>query len=237
MRSATRRNAGGSATSSESSRERHGVDDPVDDVEERERGRKDASRHPVHAPGLLLARRIEAKRRYSSLETRPAWTSGLVSVSVSVLQPNVSAWSERQNFVLDFDRQGRNIGLVRDLGLKGSVSVLISVRKVCSRLTSLMGKRLGETLGPRAGPSACPLGRQRAAADACPDRSPQRRSTHHRTPHVSVAVVRCSTRSTQPCIPPGSLNRVPASAEVKAGMSPLSDPIWHVSSRIAVWQC
>ena len=28
-------------------------------------------------------------------------------------------------------------------------------------------------------------------------------------------------RSTQPCIPPGSLNRVPASAEVKAGMSPL----------------
>ena len=30
------------------------------------------------------------------------------------------------------------------------------------------------------------------------------------------------TRSTQPCIPPGSLNRVPASAGVKAGMSPLS---------------
>ena len=29
------------------------------------------------------------------------------------------------------------------------------------------------------------------------------------------------TRSTQPCIPPGLLNRVPASAEVKAGMSPL----------------
>jgi len=28
-------------------------------------------------------------------------------------------------------------------------------------------------------------------------------------------------RSTQPCIPPGSLNRVPASAEVMAGMSPL----------------
>jgi len=26
------------------------------------------------------------------------------------------------------------------------------------------------------------------------------------------------TRSTQPCIPPGSLNRVPASAEVKAGI-------------------
>ena len=30
-----------------------------------------------------------------------------------------------------------------------------------------------------------------------------------------------ATRSTQPCIPPGSLNRVPASAGVKAGMSPL----------------
>jgi len=40
------------------------------------------------------------------------------------------------------------------------------------------------------------------------------------------------TSSTQPCIPPGSLNRVPASAGVKAGMSPLpGDPIWHVSSR------
>ena len=26
---------------------------------------------------------------------------------------------------------------------------------------------------------------------------------------------------TQPCIPPGSLNRVPASAGVRAGMSPL----------------
>ena len=29
------------------------------------------------------------------------------------------------------------------------------------------------------------------------------------------------TRSTQPCTPPGSLNRVPASAGVKAGVSPL----------------
>jgi len=29
------------------------------------------------------------------------------------------------------------------------------------------------------------------------------------------------TRSTQPCIPPGSLNRVPALAGVKAGMSPV----------------
>jgi len=33
--------------------------------------------------------------------------------------------------------------------------------------------------------------------------------------------VRFRTRSTQPCIPPGSLNRVPASAGVRAGMSPL----------------
>ena len=31
------------------------------------------------------------------------------------------------------------------------------------------------------------------------------------------------SRSTQPCIPPESLNRVPASAGVKAGMSPLPD--------------
>ena len=31
----------------------------------------------------------------------------------------------------------------------------------------------------------------------------------------------CTSRSTQPCIPPGSLNRVPASAGVKARMSPL----------------
>ena len=44
------------------------------------------------------------------------------------------------------------------------------------------------------------------------------------------------TRSTQPCIPPGSLNRV-ASAGLRAGMSPLPggkatlcDPMWHVSS-------
>jgi len=29
------------------------------------------------------------------------------------------------------------------------------------------------------------------------------------------------SRSTQPCIPPGSLNRVPASAGVRPGMSPL----------------
>jgi len=36
--------------------------------------------------------------------------------------------------------------------------------------------------------------------------------------HVASAL---SSRSTQPCIPPGSLNRVPASAGVRAGISPL----------------
>ena len=33
--------------------------------------------------------------------------------------------------------------------------------------------------------------------------------------------MRIAHRATQPCIPPGSLNRVPASAGVRAGMSPL----------------
>ena len=42
------------------------------------------------------------------------------------------------------------------------------------------------------------------------------------------------TRPIQPCIPPGLLNRVPASAGVRAGMSPLPqvtrcDLKWHVS--------
>ena len=43
------------------------------------------------------------------------------------------------------------------------------------------------------------------------------------------------TRSTQPCIPSGSLNRVPAlnGRGIKSGMSPLrvADPTWHVRSR------
>jgi len=45
-----------------------------------------------------------------------------------------------------------------------------------------------------------------------------------------------STKSTQPCIPPGSLNRVSASAGGKGGIHTsvgwqvtLCDPIWHVS--------
>ena len=37
----------------------------------------------------------------------------------------------------------------------------------------------------------------------------------------TISVCNQPTRSTQPCIPPGSLNRVPASAGVKAGMSPV----------------
>ena len=39
--------------------------------------------------------------------------------------------------------------------------------------------------------------------------------------NVVNGITACDTRLTQPCIPPGSLNRVPASAGVKAGMSPL----------------
>ena len=48
-------------------------------------------------------------------------------------------------------------------------------------------------------------------------------------------------RSTQPCIPPGSLNRVSASAGGKGGnvtsagwQVTLCDPMWHVSSRSGV---
>ena len=42
------------------------------------------------------------------------------------------------------------------------------------------------------------------------------------SPSVNMSTWRLLyTRPTQPCIPPGSLNRVPASAGVRAGMSPL----------------
>ena len=50
-------------------------------------------------------------------------------------------------------------------------------------------------------------------------------------------------RSTQPCIPPGSLNRVPVSAGVKAGMLPLLGGRYHsvilygMWVPAAVWQC
>ena len=37
----------------------------------------------------------------------------------------------------------------------------------------------------------------------------------------TISVCNQPTRLTQPCIPPGSLNQVRASAGVKAGMSPL----------------
>ena len=40
-----------------------------------------------------------------------------------------------------------------------------------------------------------------------------------RTPFLSSPLMH--TRSAEPCIPPGSLNRVPASAGVRVGMSPL----------------
>jgi len=37
----------------------------------------------------------------------------------------------------------------------------------------------------------------------------------------TISICNKPSRSTQPCISPGSLNRVPVSAGVKAGMSPL----------------
>jgi len=57
----------------------------------------------------------------------------------------------------------------------------------------------------------------------------------------TISVCNNPTRSTQPCFPPGSLNRVPASNGVKAEMSALSggkcSPIRRVAcSPVAVWQ-
>ena len=61
---------------------------------------------------------------------------------------------------------------------------------------------------------------------------------------VIVSVCNKPTRSTQPCIPPGSFNRVPASAQVRAGnvtsarwQVTLCDPMWHMCSRsgVATW--
>ena len=49
---------------------------------------------------------------------------------------------------------------------------------------------------------------------------------------------RVTTRLTQPCIPPGSLNRVPASAGVTAGKSPLpGSRSAEVISRSAIPVC
>jgi len=39
--------------------------------------------------------------------------------------------------------------------------------------------------------------------------------------HGTLTLLHATTAPTQPCIPPGSLHRPPASAGVKAGMSPL----------------
>jgi len=57
----------------------------------------------------------------------------------------------------------------------------------------------------------------------------------------TISVCNQPTRSTQPCIPPGSLNRVPVSAGGKGGnvtsvgwQVTLCDPIWPVSSRSGV---
>ena len=55
---------------------------------------------------------------------------------------------------------------------------------------------------------------------------------------IPTSVCNKPTRSTQPCIAPGSLNRVPASALVRTGMSHLpGDPTWHVSSRSGEASC
>ena len=45
---------------------------------------------------------------------------------------------------------------------------------------------------------------------------------------------RTTTRSTQPCISPGSLNRVPASAAVRAEMSPLHSPLPRICFRFLI---
>ena len=43
----------------------------------------------------------------------------------------------------------------------------------------------------------------------------------------TISVCKKPTRSTQPCIPPRLLNRVPASTKVKVGISPLSGGRQH----------
>jgi len=51
----------------------------------------------------------------------------------------------------------------------------------------------------------------------------------------AISVCNKPTGSTQPCIPPGSLNWVPASAGVKAGMSPLSGGRQHCVILYGMW--
>ena len=48
-------------------------------------------------------------------------------------------------------------------------------------------------------------------------------ATHHTAGACLLLLSVGCLRSTQPCIPPGSLNRVPVSAGVRAGMSPPPD--------------
>ena len=66
--------------------------------------------------------------------------------------------------------------------------------------------------------------RHRCCSDIVCRRCPRWSQTRAQTTHTSTThrhTYTHSPRSTQPCIPPGSLNRVPASAGVTAGMSPL----------------
>jgi len=51
----------------------------------------------------------------------------------------------------------------------------------------------------------------------------------------TISVCNKPTRSTQSCIPPGSLNRVPASAGVRAGMSPLPGGREHCVIPCGMW--
>ena len=58
---------------------------------------------------------------------------------------------------------------------------------------------------------------------------------------LPVLLMTSCLHTTQPCIPPGSLNRVPVSAGGKGGnvtsagwQVTLCDPMWHVSSRSGV---
>jgi len=59
----------------------------------------------------------------------------------------------------------------------------------------------------------------------------------------TISLCNQPTRSTQPCLPPGSLNRVPASVGAEAGMSAVPGGMWHcvilydTRVAVAVWQC
>jgi len=51
----------------------------------------------------------------------------------------------------------------------------------------------------------------------------------------TISICNKPTRSTQPCIPSGSLNRVPASAGVRAAMSPLPGGRQHCVIPCGMW--